>query len=122
MKKERIIYWTSTALVCLLGALPAISYFTMPQAAEGFKHLGFPDFLRIELGTAKLVGMLVLLIPAIPNRFKEWAYVGFGITYISAFIAHLVVDGYTSTWGPALAFTLLSVTYVYFHKLQDNKK
>ncbi|MFM6976130.1 MAG: DoxX family protein [Sphingobacteriaceae bacterium] len=122
MKKEKIIYWTTTLLVCLLGAAPAITYFTMPQAVEGFKHVGFPDYFRIELGVGKLVGMLILLIPAVSARVKEWAYVGFGITYISAFIAHLAVDGIANTWGPVLAFTLLLASYIYFHKLQAANK
>lgn len=122
MKKEKIIYWTFTLLVCLLTAAPAVTYFFMPQAIEGFKHFGFPDFFRIELGVGKLLGMLILLIPAISARIKEWAYVGFGIAFISAFIAHSAVDGYLTAWGPVLALFLLVVSYIYFHKLEAQKK
>jgi hypothetical protein len=121
MKKDKTIYWTATILVCLLGAAPAITYFTMPQAAEGFKHLGFPDYFRVELGIGKILGMFLLLIPAVPARIKEWAYVGFGIAYLSAIIAHTVVDGFMQSWGGFLALGLLSVSYIYFHKLIDKK-
>lgn len=122
MKKEKTIYWTSTLLLCLLAGFPAITYFTMPQAAEGFKHLGFPDFFRIELGTAKLAGTALLLITAVPARIKEWVYVGFGITFISAFIAHFVVDGWQQTWGAMLAMALLITSNIYYHKIQQSKQ
>jgi hypothetical protein len=56
--------------------------------AAAFKHLGFPDYFRVELAIAKLLGALVLIIPQIPVKIKEWAYAGFGITFISAAIAH----------------------------------
>src|SRR4249920_2521112 len=39
-------------------------------------------------GGAKILGVLALLIPSIPARIKEFAYFGFGITLISASIAH----------------------------------
>ena len=53
-----------------------------------FKHLGFPDYFRIELAIAKISGVLVLIIPAIPVKIKEWAYAGFGIVFISASVDH----------------------------------
>ncbi len=122
MKKDKSIYWASTLLLCLFAGFPAITYFIMPQAVEGFKHLGFPDYLRIELGIAKLMGTAVLLIPAVPARIKEWAYVGFGITFISAGIAHFIVDGWQNSWGAVLAFALLATSNIYFHKIQQSKQ
>jgi hypothetical protein len=55
MNKNKIIYWTSTGLVSAMMLMSAVMYFTMPEAKEGFAHAGFPDYFRIELGTAKLV-------------------------------------------------------------------
>ena len=56
-----------------------------------FTHLGFPSYFRIELTTAKTLGVLALLIPGVPRKAKEFAYFGFGITLISASIAHFSV-------------------------------
>jgi len=56
-----------------------------------FTHLGFPSYFRIELTTAKALGVLALLIPGIPRKVKEFAYFGFAITLISASIAHFSV-------------------------------
>ena len=79
MKKDKIIYWVSTGLISAMMLFSAYAYFTSSQISEAFKHLGFPDFFRVELGSAKLLGALVLLIPQIPVKIKEWAYAGFGI-------------------------------------------
>jgi len=35
-------------------------------------RLGFPDYFRVELALAKLLGVLALLVPVGP-RLKEWA-------------------------------------------------
>lgn len=58
----------------------------------------------------------------IPPRFKEWAYVGFGLDFISAFIGHIVVDGFDGqSVFPLVMLIILVVSYVYFHKLKDAK-
>ena len=84
---------------------------------EGFRHLGFPDYFRLELGTAKIIGLLVILIPGIPKIIKEWAYVGFAITFMSGSIAHGLVDGIVKGLSPILPLIALVISYYYFRKL-----
>ncbi|MCD6066950.1 MAG: hypothetical protein K0S33_1776 [Bacteroidetes bacterium] len=122
MKKDKIIYWIATSIVGLMGAMAGIMYFANPMVAEGFKLLGFPDYFRVELGIAKLIGVLVLLIPAIALRFKEWAYAGFGIVFISAAIAHGVVEGPANAVSPLVSLLFLVVSYVYFTKVNKYKE
>jgi hypothetical protein len=43
------------------------------QAVENFRHVGYPQQLRVLLGIAKLAGAIVLLLPRLP-MLKEWAY------------------------------------------------
>ncbi|MEP7251823.1 MAG: DoxX family protein [Ginsengibacter sp.] len=119
-KSTKIIYWISTSIVFLLdSAMPAFTFNT-ELAKEGIRHLGYPDYFRIELSIAKIIGGLLLIIPMIPARFKEWAYVGFGIDFISAFIGHLAVDGFNGqTIFPLVMFIILIVSYIYFHKMKD---
>ena len=57
--------------------------------AEDLRKLGFPDYFRIELVIAKIIGATVLLVPATPPRVKDWVYTGFLIAMISALIAHI---------------------------------
>lgn len=117
MKNNKIIYWTTTVLAVLLGSLSAATYFTVPSVIEGFHKLGFPDYFRIELAIAKLIGGVLLLLPVTPRIVREWVYAGFGIVFVSAFIAHASVEGLSSALFPLLPLTLLSISYMYFLRL-----
>jgi DoxX-like family len=119
MKKDKIIYWVSTGLFGAMMLFSGYSYFTNPQMADAFKHLGFPDYFRVELGSAKILGALVLLIPQIPAKIKEWAYAGFGIILISAAIAHNSVGDPTSAVvTPLVMLVILAVSNFYFSKVK----
>jgi hypothetical protein len=118
MKKDKIIYWTTTGLITLMMLFSAYSYFAVPKVIEGFKQMGYPNYFRIELGLAKIIGSLFLLIPMIPARMKEWAYVGFGIVFISATIAHLSNgDAISMVITPLVFLVLLIVSNIYMYKL-----
>tara|TARA_R110002020_G_scaffold52026_6_gene146748 strand:- start:2702 stop:3055 length:354 start_codon:yes stop_codon:yes gene_type:complete len=116
--KNKIIYWTATSLVSLMMLFSAYAYFADPNVSAGFIAMGFKDFFRIELGIAKILGVLALLIPAIPMIVKEWAYAGFGITFISAFIAHSANgDPINALAMPFIAFAILVVSRIYLSKI-----
>lgn len=121
MKKDKTIYWVSTTLAMLLGATSAFFYFNNAYMIEGFHRIGFPDYFRIELGIAKILGIFILLIPKVPKMIKEWAYAGFAITFISGIIAHTLVDGIAKGVGPVPALIALIVSYYYFRKLNPEK-
>jgi hypothetical protein len=121
MKKDKIIYWASTIIAMLTGAITAFFYFWHPFFIEAFKHLGFPSYFRIELATAKILGMVALLVPGVPNKIKEWAYVGFTITFISGSVAHGIVDGVAKGAAPLISLTALIISYYYFRKLNYSK-
>ena len=72
-------FWSVTAIFCLQIGFTAYAQLALPQVAEAFTHLGFPDYFRVELSWAKLFGVALLLAP-VPARLKEWAYSGFAIT------------------------------------------
>ena len=116
MKRTNILYWTFTTLTALITALTGIMYFTSPAMAAGFGHLGFPDYFRHELGVAKLIAALVIVLPMAPLRLKEWAYAGLAITFFSGFIAHTTVDGVATGMAALIALVLLTLSYIYLHK------
>jgi len=114
MKKNSIVYWATTGMVSLMMLFSAYNYFANPEIAAAFKHLGFPDYFRVELAVAKIAGALVLIIPQIPVRVKEWAYAGFGITFISAAIAHSSSgDPAKNIMMPLVFLVILIVSYIY---------
>lgn len=111
-----IAYWAVTALFCLQIGFTAYAQLRLPQVAEAFTHLGFPQYFRIELAIAKLAG-LVLLIAPVPPRLKEWAYAGFAIDFASAVIAHLAVSDGPEAWIWAVGAGLLwAVSYVLWRR------
>jgi len=116
MKRTNIIYWVATALVALQAGLAGIMYFTNPEVGTGFAHLGFPDYFRWELGIAKFIGALAILLPMVPLRVKEWAYAGLAIVFLSAFIAHTAVDGINTAIAPVVSLVLLAISYLFLHK------
>jgi DoxX-like family len=119
MSRDRIIYWITTGLIGLMMLFSAFQYFTNPQMSAAFVHLGFPDYFRVELACAKIVGVLLLLLPMVPMRIKEWAYAGFGIVFISAAIAHASSgDAAQMAVIPLVFFIILIVSYIYAHKTQ----
>src|SRR5262245_52518643 len=63
-------FWIVTALFCLQIGFTAYAQLRLPQVAEMFTHLGFPDYFRVELSWAKLLGVVLLLTPG-PARLKE---------------------------------------------------
>ncbi len=118
MKRINIIYWIATALLALQMAFAGIMYFTSPEVATGFTHLGFPDYFRVELGIAKILAAVVLILPMFSLRVKDWAYAGLAIVLVSAFIAHASVDGAATGIAPLVSLVILAVSYVYAHKRQ----
>jgi hypothetical protein len=118
MKNAKIIFWVTTTLLFLFeGLMPALTSQT-EMAKEGFRHLGYPDYMGAWLTVFKVVGALVLIIPQVPPRVKEWAYACFAVEFLFAFISHLHVDGPVGqTFFPLLVLAVLIVSYVYFHKI-----
>jgi hypothetical protein len=123
MKKTKIIYWTTTIIIFLLdGLMPALTS-NSELAKLAISHLGYPDYFRVLLTVFKILGAVVLIVPAIKPRFKEWAYVGFAINFICAAVSHTVVDGFDGqTIFPLVAFVLLAVSYITYHQLLSKKE
>jgi hypothetical protein len=119
MKKQKIIYWVSTSLFCLWMIANAFAYLTSEKAKVLCIHFGFPDYFRIELAFAKIIGVVILLLPVIKGNLKEWTYAGFSFTVISGLIAHVCSgDGLLASSLVVPALALLLASYVNYHKLQ----
>ena len=127
-KRDRIVYWATTGMVSAVMVYSILNFtlfdrFPFPEG--GFVHLGLPPWFKVELTTAKILGVCVLLIPGVPAKIKEFAYFGFGITLLSAAVAHFssgdarlsplfIVD-------PLGFLCLLAVSYSRFLKLNGER-
>jgi len=123
MKRQTIIYWTTTSILSLMMLFSAYAYLTADAMQAAFGHLGFPAYFRIELAIAKALGVVALLTPAIKGRAKEWAYAGFFIVFVSAFIAHAASGDGAGKWiAPLIMLGLLFASYFSYHRLQAGKQ
>ena len=95
-KGRTIAYWIFTSLLVLGMLSGAIAQLLRLKAnTDGIIHLGYPVYVLTILGTWKLAGALVLLLPGF-TLLKEWAYAGFFFLMTGAVISHLVSgDGFT---------------------------
>jgi len=113
---QKYIYWGSTGLLALMMAASGAAYFLVADAAQTFAQLGFPDYFRVELGVAKILGAIALLVP-LPRSMKEWTYAGFTISFISAVIAHLASgDPFGTVMPPVVALLILTASYTTYHR------
>ena len=122
MKKTKIAYWISTTIIFLFEGVLVAFTSQSQMSIDGITSLGYPVYFVSLLAVFKVLGSLVLIIPQVPPRFKEWAYAGFGIDFISAFVSIWVVAGINVGLLMPLAFMiLLVISYQSFHKLQSPK-
>ena len=117
-RRDTIIYWLTTGSVCAVMAFSAVNFNLKEPLGPmkgAFVHLGYPSYFRVELTVAKALGVLALLVPGVPRKVKEFAYFGFGITLLSASIAHFSVgDPALFVIDPLLFLSALIVSYALF--------
>jgi DoxX-like family len=117
MKKDKIIYWATTGIIAFMMTFSAYSYFAVPDVMVKFKESGFPDYFRVELGVAKFLGAVALILPIVPRSLKFAAYVGFAIVFISAAITHVAIGDTVGSVFPLIFLGILAVSYLYYNKL-----
>lgn len=126
MKRNRMIYRISTGIIAIVMTFSIISFtffddYVYPEGA--FNHLHLPPWFKAELTIAKVLGLLALLLPGIPHKIKEFAYWGFGLTLVSAIIAHASMgDGILYIIDPLLFFVTLIVSYIYYYRIRNYEK
>jgi hypothetical protein len=107
----KIAYWASTIIAAVMLGF-ALSYLTgNEQVVTGFKHLGYPQHLRLVLGVAKPAAGVVLLLPGL-RLLKEWAYAGAAFAWSMAFIAHWRAGDGAASLMPLVLLAFLIVSYL----------
>jgi uncharacterized membrane protein YphA (DoxX/SURF4 family) len=113
MSARNRIGWIVTGLMATLLLLSAVpDVLGIPGALLVFKHLGYPPYLLVFLGTAKMLGVAAVLVPGLP-RIKEWAFAGLTFDVTGALYSHLSSGDPPDAWMPALvALALVGGSYV----------
>jgi hypothetical protein len=118
MKKDKIIFWTTTIIIFLFeGVLTGLTFQT-EAAKQGVSHLGYPTYFGPALVTFKILGVLILIIPQVPRRLKEFAYAGFTFNFLFASISHFAIDGMDfQSFFPLIFLAILGISYIYYYKI-----
>ncbi len=113
-KGKNIIYWISTVLV-VLSTLPGGigQIYHAKWSIDLFGRLGYPPYAQTIIGTWKVLGSIVLLIPKLP-LIKEWAYAGFFFVLSGALYSHIASGESFGQMASALLVLILLVVSWYF--------
>jgi ABC-type amino acid transport system permease subunit len=118
MKIVKSLYWIVTGLMAAFMMLSAIpDLLQVSNAVTIFSHLGYPRYLLPFLGTAKTLGVIVVLVPGLP-RLKEWAYAGLVFDVVGALYSHVSVGDGPSGWMPAVIGLLLISGAYLMHRMR----
>ena len=118
MKKVKIIYWIATGLFSAFMLITSIPYLTSGKDVVQILHdqLGYPLYIIPFLGTAKIIGAIVLVIPKFP-KIKEWAYAGLIFDLTGALFSLLMIGGgIQAVIGMGIPIIIGAVSYIYHHK------
>ncbi|MES2223569.1 MAG: DoxX family protein [Patescibacteria group bacterium] len=121
MKAQKIAYWITTTIIFLMeGVLVALTGWSQ-MSIDGIVGLGYPLYFVSLLATFKILGSIVLMFPQFPRNMKEWAYAGFGIDFISAFVSIWAVAGFGPMLIlPAAFMIILAISYKSYTRLSLN--
>jgi hypothetical protein len=111
MSGKQVAYWIATILFSAFMGFDAYAYLSHdPKMTAAMASLGYPTYFMAILGTAKLLGVLAILVPGV-CRLKEWAYAGFTFTFIGAFFSHLASGQQKQAVMPLAALVIMAVSY-----------
>jgi len=110
-KKNRIIYWVSTALFLFPLTFSAILYLTgAPPMVQAMHSLGYPTYLLTILGVAKLLGAAAI-ITGRSQLLREWAYAGFTFVLLGAAASHALSGQGPQSGAPVAIWLIMLVSY-----------
>jgi hypothetical protein len=122
MKKIKITYWIIT--VCTLIGFAISAYNEIAHSPETFikttELLGYPAYFLTLLGVAKILGIIVLLVPKY-YRLKEWAYAGLTIDCISAFWSEMAVGNPMGSIKSVVVFMFVMLSYYLLLKMERGR-
>src|SRR5881396_835567 len=115
-KRNKIIYWISTAWLALgmlsTGAVQVLRVkaegAVAPPGVYGITYLGYPIYFLTILGVWKILGVVAVLIPKFP-LLKEWAYAGFFFVMSGAIFSHIALGDSVNEIFPSLLLLILTV-------------
>jgi hypothetical protein len=122
-KTTRVLYWTLTIIFALAMFLDGIGGVTQQEAGqEVMRHLGYPLYVLIIFGVAKLLGVIAIVQTKF-QAIKEWAYAGFAFNFLGAFASRAFAgDSFGETIFPLIMLAIMFLPYFLWKKYQPAKQ
>jgi hypothetical protein len=118
-KTINVTYWICTIIFAALMIFSSASGLQPSQQAIQIIHdgLGYPIYFIQFVSVAKLLGVIVILIPGL-NRIKEWAYAGLFFDLTGAAYSGVAA---TDKFDPLILTMLIWIvpgilSYYFWHK------
>lgn len=120
LKRNKIIYWIATVWLSLgMVSTGLVQLLGIQKEVDNFTTLGYPLYVMTIIGSWKILGVIIILIPKFP-LVKEWTYAGFFFAMTGAVISHFAVgDPAIELFGPSL---LIVLTILSWHFRPENRK
>jgi hypothetical protein len=119
-KTIKTLYWVSTIFIAIFMLLDGYGGVSQQEAGQVvMKHLGYPLYVLIIFGAAKILGALAI-VQTKYRTIKEWAYAGFAFTFIGASESRaLAGDGAGEIIFPLVALAILLIPYFLWKKYES---
>ena len=93
-KTNNIVYWSSTIVFSALMIFSSAGGLQPTRQAIQLLHdsLGYPVYFIQFISIAKLLGVIVILVPG-RGRIKDWAYAGLFFDLAGALYSGIAVSG-----------------------------
>lgn len=114
----KITYWIFTIVFAAFMLFSGFSsIFTSSEGNEVMDQLGYPLYLNLILGFAKIFGSVAILQNKW-NTIKEWAYAGFTFDIIGASLSFAFIGaGFVASSFPLVFLVVMFVSYSLWKKL-----
>ncbi len=123
MKRINITYWIFTALFALTMFMSGVqnAMVTSDSVALLSNTLGYPEYIIVFLGVAKILGAIAILVPGFP-RLKEWAYAGLFFDLVGATYSSIAATEMNPAMlGMLVFFGLFAGSYISYRKRESAK-
>ena len=112
-----IAYWITTGLVVAnLGIGCIVDIIGIPYIRKMGLHLGYPDYMSLNLAIWEGLAVIALLIPGY-LRLKEWAYAGAFFLFTGAVFSRIAIGDPIKDIIPPVMFAGLTIASWYLRPL-----
>lgn len=114
----RITYWITTILFAAFMLFSGVGGLVGSEAGDAvMTALGYPLYLNIILGIAKILGSVAILQTKW-HIIKEWAYAGFTFDILGASMSFLFSGfGASAIIIPLISLVVMFISYALWKKL-----